>query len=527
MKKLLLLSIAASAVLFAGGDIKEVVVPEETPVVPCPTSNLKWYGQTVLYYQTAEKFGAVSDFELFDGEVSKANAGIKLGVTGSNLLDTGLGFGVEVVALGSLGLEKDGDTVSAADVAAATLASSKVVLNNDGSNRFAYSKNPNVIGNPLTYNHDYVSDTMQKTSGGINGGELTQAYLTYTAGNTTAKVGRMYLPKSLSPLAFSEKWNVFSNSFEAALLINKDIADTTLVGAWVARANTSGNLGAWDNIGTNPYIKTELDLNADGTLDSVGLKDNNDGAFMLTAVNKSVAGLTLIGSVYYIPEASPLATGTNVLANGVNNEDVMALWGDAKFSTKVAGNTIAVGVQGGMIDAGNDDPSIAYGVKASGKFAIPAFGNVALCAAYTGVDLQGMINAPIMNVGDVKTPLYTQMVGNQNYISGNMSHFGEANTWMVKGSATYDLPALGNVAISVAYSGTEIVNGIPVTAVANPLAATINTNDFNELDVIAKTKLGDATVLAAYVNQTQDNSLAVRSNEIDTDIVRVWAKWDF
>jgi len=57
MKKLLLLSIAASAVLFAGGDIKEVVIPEEV-VVPCPTSNLKWYGQTVLYYQTAEGINA-------------------------------------------------------------------------------------------------------------------------------------------------------------------------------------------------------------------------------------------------------------------------------------------------------------------------------------------------------------------------------------------------------------------------------------------------------------------------------------
>ncbi|SHO80457.1 hypothetical protein MNB_SV-15-1175 [hydrothermal vent metagenome] len=477
MKKLLLLSIAASAVLFAGGDIKEVVVPEETPVVPCPTSNLKWYGQTVLYYQTQENINAVSDNELFDGDVSKANAGIKLGVTGSNLLDTGLGFGVEVVALGSLGLEKDGDTIAVPAPAGFVDGGADGIVN------------------------DYVSDTMQRadeTGNDLNGGELTQAYLTYTAGNTTAKVGRMYLPKSLSPFAFSEKWNVFSNSFEAALLINSDLPDTTLVGAWVARANGINNLGAWNDMGAN-----------------------NNGIFMLTAQNKSVAGLTLTGTVYYGSEAGVILAGNTV------GEDLVALWADAKFSTKVAGNTINIGVQGGTIDTGASDTTIAYGVKAGGKFAIPAFGNVALCAAYTGVDLQNSLNGvvdagvSVQNLGTgVKTPLYTQMVGNQNYISGFNSDNGEANTYMVKASATYDLPALGNVSFAVAYSGTEIVSPKAVP--------TVNTNDFNELDVIAKTKLGDATVLAAYVNQTQDDSLAgVATNEIDTDIVRVWAKWDF
>ena len=66
---------------------------------------------------------------------------------------------------------------------------------------------------------------------------ISQAYLTYGIGNTSIKVGRQELPKSLSPFAFSEGWNVFKNTFEAALVVNTDIPDTTLVGAYVNRAN--------------------------------------------------------------------------------------------------------------------------------------------------------------------------------------------------------------------------------------------------------------------------------------------------
>jgi hypothetical protein len=446
MKKTLLLSMAASAVLFAGGDIAPVVVPE-VPTEPCATSNLKWYGQTVLYYQTTEAGNAATNFELFDGNVARANAGLKLGVTGSNLMGTGLGFGAEVIALGTLGLEKD----------------------NDGAG-----------------NQDYVSNVMAGVNGNLNGGEVTQMYLSYAMGNTAIKAGRMELPKSLSPLAFSETWNVFANTFEAALVVNTDLPDTTLVGAWVARGNGMRgsavgiyDLGVWNDIGAN-----------------------DNGAFMVTAVNKTIEGLTLTGTFYYLAEA------------GVAAEDAMALWGDAKFAMPVAGNTIAFGVQGGMIDVDDVDPTIAYGAKASGTFNIPAFGSVALCAAYSGVDLQnGAANLAVRNLATgIKTPLYTQMVLNQDYISGALSAAGTADTMMVKGTATYDIPALGNVAFTVAYSMTERETGAGVAM-----------NDYNELDVVATTKLGGAEVLAAYVMTEVDDG----NDATDMDAVRIWAKWNF
>lgn len=450
MKKTLLLSMAASAVLFAGGDIEKVVVPE--PVKPCPTSNLKWYGQTVLYYQTVENAATVAanagtgiESELFDGNTAAANWGLKLGVTGSNLAGTGLGFGLEVVALSTLGLENDAT----------------------GGNQDYVAAPMQLAGNP-------TFDAAGNAS--FDAATLTQAYLTYTMANTTVKVGRTELPKLLSPFAFSESWNVFKNTYEAALVINSDLPDTTLVGAWVYRLNNIGNLGAWAKA------------------------NNDDGIFMLTAVNKTIEGLTLTGTVYFASEFA-----------GVNN-DLVALWGDAKFSMPVAGNTIAFGVQGGTLDVDLADPTMAYGVKASGKFNIPAFGSVALCAAYTGVDLQVAGNPTVTNLGNVKTPLYTQMVLNEGFISGAFSG-GTADTMMIKGSATYDLPALGSTTFSVAYSTTamDTVGGVALS-------------DYNELDVVAKAKIAGAEVLAAYVNTEYDNGT---DDANDRDAVRIWAKWNF
>ncbi len=61
-----------------------------------------------------------------------------------------------------------------------------------------------------------------------------EAWVAGTLGKTTAKVGRMELD---TPLVFSEKWSLATNTFGAAVLINQDIPDTTLVGAYVGQSS--------------------------------------------------------------------------------------------------------------------------------------------------------------------------------------------------------------------------------------------------------------------------------------------------
>ncbi len=62
-------------------------------------------------------------------------------------------------------------------------------------------------------------------------------------GNTSLTVGRMALD---TPLVWTETWSIAHNTFEAAVVTNKDIADTTIVAAYVGGSNgavENGNLG--------------------------------------------------------------------------------------------------------------------------------------------------------------------------------------------------------------------------------------------------------------------------------------------
>jgi hypothetical protein len=404
MKKTLLLSVVASTMIMAGGTIAPVepVVEVEAVIVEAPASNWDFSGQAVVYYQTAE----AGEGSLFDQENAVAAAGIQLGATTKSLVGP-IGAGVELSGLSSVGLEQD-----------------------------------------------VVSGLMQSATGDLTGAAITQAYLTAGFGNTSIKIGRQQLPKSLSPFAFSEGWNVFKNTFEAALVVNSDIPDTTLVYAAVTRSNAS----------TGP-LSTFTDINANG-----------DVVHMLTAQNKSIDGLTLTGTYYLAPDFTPA-------------DDLSVIWGDAKFN--VSDYTVAL--QGGTVlaedalGAGSKDTT-AFGAKIGANF-----GMFETSVAYSTVD-DGSV--PIHNLGTgVKTPLYTQMILNQARIKS------DNDTVVLRAG----VKALGGK-FGVAYDMTT----------DNSAAS----NDSTELDVVYTTKVGSVKLLAGYVLVTQDNAE-------DTNVVRVWGRYNF
>ena len=284
MKKTLLLSVVASTMIMAGGDIAPVEPVVETPMV-AEASGWDFGGKGVVYYQTNDTLGisgAGPVGDLFAQASSSANAGIQLNAVNKDLF-AGIGAGVELSGLATLGLE-----------------------------------------------NDVVSNVMQSTNGALHGGWISQSYLTMGAGATSLKVGRQTLPKSLSPMAYSEDWNVFSNTFDAALLVNSSLPNTTLVAAWVYEFNTNGM--AADMAQYN--------------------KPNGDrGIWMLTAQNKSVSDLTLTGTVYYAPKM-------------LGGEDLTILWGDAGYNV---GN-FGLSVQANNIDYGSVKSSTsAYGAKITGS----------------------------------------------------------------------------------------------------------------------------------------------------------------
>ncbi|MEA3456306.1 MAG: hypothetical protein U9R26_07340 [Campylobacterota bacterium] len=456
LTKLSLIAAFAVSAAVAGGDIAPIE-PVVEPIVLEEFPQWEFSGQAVLYFQTLDKFG---NADLFAQDASLASAGIQLNAVGK--FDYGLSVGAQVTGLGTLGLQ-----------------------------------------------NEVVSNIMQSADGNLNGGAVTKLWGAWSNESTTVKGGRVELPKSLSPFAWSEGWNVFKNTYEAALVINTSVPDTVLVGAWVDGANQNG-VGAWDGNGNwamHPNFTVPINHGGGSNLNAFNKVNGTDGIFMATAQNKSVDGLTLTGSVYYaanlvdnltnkVEEIAylPLSAGTGDAAT--------ILWGDVAYNR--ADFPVTFGLQGGNIDVGNDlESTTAWGAKIGGKISM-----FSLIGAYSSVD-EGATG--VFNVGGVKTPLYTQMVLNQGFISSN------ADTALVKGVVA----ALGGKFI--AQYGMTTMNDRPI----------LGDVDYAEFDFIYKTKVWNdrISLLAAYVNQDLDQKLGADDQIIadfdGNNVIRFWARYNF
>jgi hypothetical protein len=389
MKKTLLLSVVASTMIMAGGDIAPV-----EPVVEAPApvaSGWEFSGNAIGYYQT---IGA-GDIDVFDQEGAAADAGLQLRATNNDVV-AGIGAGVAVNGLSTLNLENG--------------------VVSDGMQGTGNL----VAGNDV----DDITD----------GGWISEAFLTYGFGNTGIKAGRQALPKSLSPFAYSENWNVFANTFDAVTVVNTDIANTTIVGAWVY----GGNFNSYGAVAT---ANNMTDFNA---------LNDDDGVYMLTVQNKSIENLTLTGSYYYGSEH-------------IGGEDTNILWGDAAYN---AGN-FGVAIQGGAVmnDSFADDIT-AFGGKIDG-----AVSGINLMAAYTTVEEGAMFQ-----LGGTTSALYTNMVGNQLFnglfeinadkfvvgagidaLGGNISAaYGMADSDVTGDANEFDLVYATNLTDSVSLSAAYV-----------------------------------------------------------------------
>ena len=378
-------------------------------------ADFKIGGQGVLYYQTNNSGN--SDF--LSQENSTANAGLELNAKAD--LGHDFGFGYQETFLGTLGLEK------------------------------------NIVSG--------VRQHAKKDK--INAHAMTKLYITKKVDNTLLKLGRQELPKSLSPLAFSEGWNVFKNTFDAVVIVNKDIVETTIVGAYVAGANRHNNLSGFNDLAGNSSALGK----GGGRL--------NSGAYMLTIVNNSLKDMPITGTYYSLKDIANLESG-------------QAFWLDIKANQA----PVKVAFQAGQIDPSNNlNKTTAFGAKVSGKLE-----NVNLSLAYSSVD-DGDVS--LQNVGTgIKTPLYTQMIGNQNFISSN------ADSMVLQ--AVRKLP-LGKIIVQ--YDMTK----------DNSVAK----NNYSELDIIYKFKAFDTNMLLAYIGQKTDNKTFSGGTEKSANNLRFWTRYNF
>ena len=438
--------LSLAAITVAVGFSTQAMAGSETNITFKPFATAK------LYYETTATDAAGSDLFARTAE-SKAAANLKDGgASGQALISAGatgklndcFGYGFEAMAVDTLGLE-----------------------------------------NNLVSNVRMGADKRSKYNALDTQFWAPQAYLTYhpcnIGTNTTFKIGRQYLD---TPLAFTEKWNIAPNSFDAAVVMNQDIQNTTLIAAYVGKGNgefvqvTRGN-------DFQEYVK--------------------EGAYAVGAITSLLDG------------AVPISIWGYDVVNVAN-----AIWADAGYKTAISGVKLNLGAQYGSISPDTDansllgagaEDSSGFGVKVGTSMALAGM-NVGLMAAYSSIDEKGTValanTATLRNTkagvlgyspttGGKKTKLYTAA------IYGDGTHVAMPGSDAFKIKATTKLAGIGSLAI-------QYVN---------------NTNDthaaleMNEIDVILGTTLpGGLAAKLIYMNRAYDkvNADAVHN---DADHVRI------
>ena len=409
--------------------------------------NVKVSGQAVLYYETHNGNGT-NNKGYADTSNSTAAGGLQFNL-GSDL-GNGYTFGSQLTLTNSLGLAKN------------AVSARKQSAGQDGAS---------------------TTDDIA----------LTKVFVAKKVGNTTLKAGRQELPKSLSPLAYTEGWNVYKNTFDAVVAINTDLPKTTLVGAYVSQASDMSLNGMG-----NPEVQTTA-----GTATLVG------EAYMLTAATKVIPSTDLTLTYYDLKDI-----GANLLGAG-NAIGASAMWANAE----VSGLPVGLSLQAGKIspDSTAFDDTTAYGAKVTGKV-----GAVGLKAIYTSVSqpATGKVGVAVQNTGTgIKSPLYSQMMYNQNMISL------DSDTMVI--GASYNMGSAGTIAAN--YGMTTMGNR---NLAAN--TGITGDTDYNELDLVYKVKSGGVQYFAIVAMRDTDtggtmNTTTANNNANMTKdtVVRFWARYNF
>jgi hypothetical protein len=431
------LSIAAIAVL----GLVNGAVASENKITYKPFGSAKLYYETIGYDQG--KAGVKDGSEdLFNKKGASGGALVSGGLTGK--INSCFGYGFEGMAVDTLGLENN-------------LVSGVRMGNGNGAPEDAL-------------------DTQFW---------FPQAYLTYhpcdMGTNTTFKIGRQYLD---TPLAFTERWNLAPNSFDAIVALNQDIINTTLVAAYVGRGN--GVFGA---------VTKGKDFDEYG----------KEGAYALGVITNLLDGtlpIQLWGyDVVNVATAFWADAGYKLNLGDGMNFDLGAQYGYIDPDTD--SNSYAAGLVGAAAAAGLDKTN-GFGVKIGGGVDLDGV-KLGLMAAYSSVDDDGTVSlantATLKGTGGKKTKLYTAGI----YTDGTGVAAPGSDAFKIK--ATTKLPGVGGLALQYVSCDNDD---------NNPM------HNVDEIDAILSTGVlpGGLNTKLIYMNRSVDYATG-KGLAQDTNHVRV------
>ena len=391
--------------------------------------NTKVSGDAKLYYSTSDaKASLTDDTTLFNKDNSAADIALSLDATTdvmkNDLVSISAGAGMTVLT--TLGLENS------------------LVSNVWGSAHTATAPTGADYGRAL-------GGAKVNTAWWVD-----EAWVAATAGKTTLKLGRMELD---TPLAFTETWSVEKNTFEAVVVLNQDIPDTTLVGAYVGNGN--GNEAFGENVHSNVQalgLAAAGIVNANGEFSTFG----TDGAFAAGIVNNSFKPLT-VQAWYY--DLTRLAEAYWLQAD-LNMEGILA--GAQYTSTKV----------------GDGDSSGTFAVMAGYEMKDMVTAKVAYSQTSDKGDLHGANTA----TGTGASKLYTEAWWNYGKVT-------QLDTSAISVSVESPVNGMVDLGLYVTMADQDVT------------AAGMDGNDLTEVTLTASKSFGplDATVAYIYADANDDN----------------------
>ncbi len=447
--KLSLVAAIAVSSAFAGGDIAPV---EPAPVVE--VSPWSFSGDAKLYYSTQSSTPGAS---IFDKEASAGQGAVSA--------DVGYAFNENwKVNVGMTGLF--------------TLGLDDSVVNQVWLNAGADIEQLQP-GVPVTS----VGDALWFDTLNITG--------TMFDGALTVVIGRQELD---TPLAFSEKWNIAANTFDAAVAIVKPTDNISLIGAYIYDGNGRNNQYRISTFDSNPGGFT----GSDGYYPIPGIADS--GAWAIAAVG-TFGDVTAQAWFYEVTDVA----------------DAVWLQADGKLADFTLGAQYAwMGTTGNLetaLPAANDIN--AWAVKAGYKLDA-----INLWAAYSDVS----DDATVLYVGNTATAggwgplsngkqskLYTEAWWNYGYV-------GAVGASTFAAGASYnmgDLAFFNGINASIQYTGIRdaFTNGVIGT-------------DIDEVAAVVGTKVYGLNAQLAYIWDDRTNDFNGAADGT-TDTIQLYLTYNF
>jgi len=400
-------------------------------------------GEAKLFYGTSD----ANDGDFFDKKASYGNVGVNLrgaSSVGSCATCTTLNWGVTGVS--TMGLE---DTL----------------VHNTWINQSVTGGSSKNFAGGNNINDGIWIDTLNLAFHPLDG-----------ISNTTLVLGRQTLD---TPFVFTEKWNIAQNTYDAAVAVNNDIIDTTLIGAWVGRSNghdfTSKRAQALGLGGNFAGGKLPAGSSAGNVVvSSNGISDNefdrfltNEGAYAFGAITKLIPSIVAQAWYYIAPSVAKVA------------------WFQA--DTNYMGFTLGGQYVYNDVDALSDTGS-GYAAKIGYNYE-----GLGISAAYSDMD-DKLTTAS--NLGGTQSKLYTEAWWGYGQVS-------QPDTTAFNVTATYDIPGIASL-------GAYYTNADHETAA-----------DFTEIAVTAGHDFDNLNITAAYVNTDIDGQKDA------TNDIQVYATYKF